>query len=191
MPGTTPLTLLALAALGASSSPQDPSIGGHVQDPEGRPIQGARVCYLVPGGADVLCATTDAQGSYRLPRSRLPTLRVSAEGYLPLTFLAASRGEPLRLRRAASLWVRLKDASTGGPIPNGEVSFVTSSGRVRGPFPATAGGVRIRTLEPGTVRVTGRAVGYEDATGVAVQLVGGEEAQIVLELRPSSRSPAS
>ncbi|MFZ5815309.1 MAG: MSCRAMM family protein [Bacillota bacterium] len=64
---------------------------GRVTDPQGRPVAGAEVALSVAGQSEVLRATSDAGGWYRL--AELPvtlafaSLSVTAPGYLPTTGL--------------------------------------------------------------------------------------------------------
>lgn len=158
---------------------------GVVLDPEGRPIPGARACILVGGEAEGLCVETDEHGLYRLMPTRLPTVRISAPGFLPVKVAAVDQAAPIVLRRAASLWVKLRDAETGEPIPKGEVYVTYSTGARRGPVPANAAGVRLHTLEPGEVVVTAKAEGYREGRTGPARLEGGRETELVVPLERS------
>jgi len=72
-------TAVALAAL----APLRPALAasGHVVDPDGKPVSGARACLLV-AGAEGLCAVTDEAGFYGLPDSTVPWVRITAKGFL-------------------------------------------------------------------------------------------------------------
>ena len=52
-----------------------------VIDPEGKPIEGARVCY-VSAGAEILCVETSAEGFFKLPQSDMDTVKIMASGFL-------------------------------------------------------------------------------------------------------------
>jgi hypothetical protein len=157
--------------------------GGRVVDTEGNPVGSGKACLLV-AGREGMCSDLDSQGRYTLPEASVPSLRIVSPGYLPKVIAAVDQESPIVLDRAASLRVRLRDAATGQPIPKGEVLLVTPSGQRAGPFPANAAGVRVATLPPGLVLPTGRAAGYEDGSGVAVDLVAGRESDVTLDLRP-------
>ncbi len=180
---TIPALLLA-----AALAPAALALEGYIQDTDAQPLEGARVCYVLPGGAAGLCAVSDARGYYSLPDSDVPRVRVVAQGHLVLERSATPHDKPLRLERAASLLVRLRDAATGEPIEEGRVRFVTSTGKRRGPFPANAAGVRVSTLPPGRVKVSASAEGYGERKGQPVDLVAGEEAVLELELQPRPKS---
>ena len=110
-----------------------------------------------------------------------------------VTMTTPSKGEavkPAVLQLGATLLVRLVDVSTGERVTEGEIEVLFPSGRRKGPFPANAAGVRVRSLEPGPVRVVARTVGYLQEHPVSVLLEAGKQAELVLELRPIP-APAS
>ena len=84
--------------------------------------------------------------------------------------------------------VRVVDASNDQPIPESEVSVVYTSGGRKGPVPANAAGVIIRTLPPGDVVVEAKATGYRLSKAASITLEGGKESQavVVLERLPDS-----
>lgn len=171
-----------LASVFAGSVSVAAAASGVVVDPEGRPIAGARACILVGGEFEGVCVETDANGAYKLMETTLPAVRVSAKGYLPVKVAAVDQAAPIVLRRAASLRVRLRDAGTGESIAAGEVVVTYSTGARRGPVPANAAGVRLHTLEPGEVVVTGRAEGYREGRAAPAVLEGGKETEVVVVL---------
>ncbi len=175
--------LAAVTALAASTLPAA-AASGRVVDPEGAPLAGARACILVGGDQDGVCVETNEAGSYQLMPTRLPSVRISAKGFLSVKVAAVDQAAPIVLRRAASLRVRLLDAATGAPIPKGEVFITYSTGARRGPLPSNAAGVRVHTLEPGQVVVTARAEGHREGKAAPIVLTGGHEAEVVVKLDP-------
>ncbi len=174
-------SLLGSASVLAGSVLVAAAASGVVVDPEGRPIAGARACILVGGELEGLCVETDEHGAYRLMPTTLPAVRISAKGYLPLKVAAVDQAAPIVLRRAAWLWVRLRDARTGEPIPRGEVLVTYSTGARKGPVQANAAGVRL-PLEPGEVVVTGKAEGYRDGRAGPAVIEGGRQTEVVVDL---------
>jgi hypothetical protein len=173
----TAFALLAAGSAGAAS--------GRVADPAGRPIAGARACIQV-GGGDGVCSSTDATGWYELPETTLPTVRITAAGYLPKSVAAVDQEGVIVLDVAAALRARLLDAASGEPIRQGQLVLAASSGRRTGPFPVNAAGLRVATLVPGRLVPTGSAPGYRDAVGEEVDFLAGKETEIVLRLTPLS-----
>jgi hypothetical protein len=170
--------VLAAAPAGATT--------GRVAGADGKPLAGARACIQVQGGEGI-CAQTDAEGWYRLPETSLPKVRITAAGYLPRTVAAVDQEGIIVLERAAALTARLLDADTGAPIPKGELTLDSPSGRKRGPFPVNAAGLKVATLAPGRVVPRGRAPGYRDAVGQEVDLRAGADTEIVLRLSRSEK----
>lgn len=173
--------LLATVSALAGSALAAAAASGVVVDPEGRPIVGARACILVGGELEGLCVETDENGAYKLLPTTLPAVRISAKGYLPVKVAAVDQAAPIVLRRAAWLWVRLRDARSGEPIPEGEVLVTYSTGARKGPVPANAAGVRL-PLEPGEIVVTGKAEGYRDGRAAPAVAESGKETQVVVDL---------
>lgn len=165
------------------------AISGTVVDRRQSPIEGARVCYL-SADVEVFCAGTDSAGFYELPDSELDRIRLSAPGYLPRVLAAVEHEAPIVLQRAATLLVRLEDAATAERLSGGEVHVTTPSGRRLGPFPVSAAGVRVRSLEPGTIRITASAEGYEQAGDRSAELVAGEETAVTVGMRQVEQAPA-
>jgi hypothetical protein len=158
---------------------------GTVIDEHGKPVKGAKVCYLVSGG-EALCVDTDARGRYALPPSPVPRVSIKAPGYLPRHVTSLVQEEPIRLEPAASIRITLLDASTGKPISGGSLWIIRTTGKQLGPLPTReAGMVQFLTLEPGTVVVTGEADGYEKAASETVELVAHDEADVLIRLKPS------
>jgi hypothetical protein len=159
------------------------AITGTVVDGDNKPIVGAHVCYLT-GGVELLCLQTDSNGFYDLPTSEQDRIRIRMKGYLPRTLAAVDHDRPIVLDRAATLLVVLEDAETGERIPQGEVIVIESSGRQRGPFPAGAAGVRVRSLPPGPISLVSRAKGYDEKVFRLLVLEAGEETAVTVELAP-------
>ena len=180
---------LFLATLGSASGAAAAS--GRGAGPDGKPRAGARACIQLEGGGDGVCATTDGQGWYRLPDTHLPRVRITAPGYLPKSVAAVDQEGVLVLERAAAQRGRLLDAESGAPIPKGELTLASPSGRKRGPFPVNAAGLKVATLAPGRVVPRGSAPGYRDAVGKEVDLRAGTETEIVLRLSRAETPPTS
>jgi hypothetical protein len=137
----------------------------------------------------VFCAETNSAGFYDLPDSELDRIQLSAAGYLPRVLAAVEHDAPVVLRRAATLLVRLEDTATAEGLSGGEVFVTTPSGRRLGPFPASAAGVRVRSLEPGTIRITASAEGYEQQGDDSAELVAGEETTVTVEMQQVDKTP--
>jgi len=157
---------------------------GVVIDPQGDPLEGVRVCYTVVG-TEQLCVSSDENGKWVLPQSRVDTIRLTLGGYLPKNIAGGDHPEPMILELAATLLVKLEDIS-GEPIEEGEIEVVYSSGERIGPFPISrASGTRIRTLQPGPVVIIARSVGYTDGSASESELQGGEETVAIVRLKPA------
>jgi hypothetical protein len=173
------LTSLLLALLAA---PAARAASGRVAGPDGKPVVRARACLMV-AGTEGLCTETDASGWYRLPDSEVPGVRIRAAGFLPRTVAAVDQEAVIVLERSAAVLVKLVDEATGEPVGEGKVTFTNPSGRKVGPFPANRAGVRVSTMVPGRFVPVAAAPGYAEASGAEVDLVAGEETEIVLRLR--------
>ena len=173
-----------MAAAGLVAAPAAAESSGHVVDPDGKPVVGARACLMlgVEGRVEGLCIGTDEHGYYRLPSAGSGTVRIVADGFLPSRVAEVNQESPIVLERAASILVRVVDAATGSPVPSSEVRLAFASGESKGPFPAKRAGVRIAKLPPGDVIPTASAKGYKDAKGISVTLVAGRESEVVLRL---------
>jgi hypothetical protein len=165
------------------------ALTGTLLDADGKPIRGATVCYFA-GEAELFCARTSDAGFFELPDSRLDTLRLSADGFLPKFVRAVERDEPVVLERAAILVARVRDAKTKEPLDAGDLLVVYPSGVREGPFPFNANGVRVKTMQPGAVRIVARAVGYVDSEPQALELVAGKETETRLDLVRFTAAPA-
>jgi len=176
----------ALLLLVAFSSPLL-AVKGTVTDSDGRPLEKARVCYFQSGtNVSMGCTNPQKDGFFEMPDSKAMTLRVSLAGYYPETVPAQGQ-HLIVLKRSPTLTVRLIDAASGEPIDSGEVFVVYPSAAKKGPFPTNRAGVKIaRILDPGEVRLIGRAEGYEESEPKPVTLVVGQEIEADLELRPIS-----
>ncbi len=183
------ILISTVAAMVAIAGAPALAVSGSVTDTSGKPIAEARVChYQVETNIEPLCVETDTEGRFEVIDSRSLKLRVSAPGYFPQTVEALGHHEVV-LERSPSLRVRLVDATTKEPIDQGEVFVIYPSARRKGPFPANRNGVLItRVLDPGQIRVIGRAEGYADSEAVPVKLERGQESEATLELEPRSDS---
>jgi hypothetical protein len=172
--------VLCAALLGPLGPGRALAASGHVVDPEGKPVPGARACLLI-AGADGLCSVTDEAGYYGLPDTSAPFVRITAPGFLPKQISAVEQEVPVALDRAATILVRLLDRASGAGI-QGKVFVIDSTGKKRGPLPANAAGVRLSTLEPGEIVLLGTAPGHADARSETIRLQGGDDREIVLKL---------
>ncbi len=161
------------------------AVSGTVTDTDGRPLEQARVCYFqTETNVEQGCANPTKTGTFLLPDSRHMMIRASAEGYFPETVPALGH-QTIVLKRSPTLTVRLLDDSNGEPIEVGEVFVIYPSATMKGPFPTNRSGVKIsRVLQPGDVRLIGKADGYEESKPQAVTLEPGEESEVSLRLRP-------
>ena len=180
-PQRWPLVVAALAMLAWLPAA---AITGKVVDSDGRPIVDASAC-LVVDGAPGLCASTDENGNFDLVDSDVSRMRISARDYLPKYLPAVTQEEPIVLRRAAWILVRLFDASSGDPVAEGRVVLTYPSGLQKGPFPVNRLGVRVGQLPPGEVVVGARAEGYQSEEGQSAELVAGEETSVTIKLDPA------
>lgn len=178
-----PALLVSLGLLGS------PALGatGHVVDPDGKPVPGARACLMV-AGSEGLCSVTDASGYYGLPDSSVPWVRIVAKGFLPKQVSAVDQESPIALERAATLRVRVADAATGAALAKGQVFILYPSGKKIGPLPINAMGVQISSLEPGEIVVQASSPGHSEGRSETVRLHGGEEREVVIKLA-SAGSP--
>jgi hypothetical protein len=175
--------LLAPALCLALTVPAVAALTGTVTDPERKPIAAAKVCYLLRG-AEGLCVETDARGFFELPESRIDTIGISAEGYVPRTLAAAVQDVPIELRPAAKLLVRFRSTKDDQPIAEGKLFLILPSGQRRGPFPFNRQGVRIGSLEAGSYGLLARAEGMAQQKAVAVTLEERKQAEVVVEMSP-------
>jgi hypothetical protein len=176
--------LLLAATVSAAAVAPALAVEGFVVDADGKPIEDARVCYVV-GNAELFCSETNDKGRFELPGSLQDGIRVVADDYLPRTILVAEATTPVVLERSPTLLVKLVDASNGKPISEGQVSVVYSSGQFHGPFPVNASGVRIRrVLRPGEARMLVVAAGYRQPQPQPIDLVPGKETEVSIELQP-------
>jgi len=177
---------VALATLLSALATPLLALSGTVQDPDGKPLQGASVCYLL-GDEESLCVETDERGFFDLMDSAVDRIRIAAVGFLPQTVAAVQQEAPIKLERAGALWVRLLDDTSGEAIPEGEVFLLLPSGRRQGPFPTNAKGVQIATLPLGTYRVIARATDYVQRRSVEVKLKPQQMVETELRLTHKSR----
>ncbi|MCP3979756.1 MAG: carboxypeptidase regulatory-like domain-containing protein [bacterium] len=174
------IIVVGLLALALSTAPAS-AITGRVVDEGGNPVAGARACHVI-NGKEQVCAEVDSGGRYDLiDTSGSDTVRVSGPGYLPRLIAAVDQLVPVVLDPASSLWVKLAGAESGEPIENGTVWVIQASGKRLGPFPPNAAGVRIKSLEPGEIRIRAEAPGHEP-TVQSVTLTPRREFDVVVKL---------
>lgn len=113
--------------------PREAQWTGRVLDERGRPVAGAAVAALGPGGSKVATATTDELGRYRL-------IRVPAAGFAAYQVVAEASGN-----FAARLPVR-DIADLAETLPDLVLAPATAAltGRVTGPTGAPLSGVKVR-----------------------------------------------
>ena len=158
---------------------------GAVINPQGDPLEGVTVCYLV-AGVEEMCVTSDMRGMWALPKSRIDTIRLRLQGYLPKSIVGGDHAEPIILDLAATLLVKLEDAA-GDPVAEGEVEVIYSSGRRIGPIPISrAAGTRIRSLQPGPVVIVVRSAGYAEGRASESELRAGKETVAIVQLKAAS-----
>ena len=161
---------------------------GQVIDPEGRPIEGAEVCYVIREKQGV-CVKTDERGYYELAPTHIAQVRIFAQNYLPRVVAAVNQSVPVALERAAALHVKVLDAETEEGIPESQVIVQYPSGEAKGPVPANAHGVILRSLAPGAVVIGARAPEYREAQAGG-DLKGGEKTTVVVRLERDPAVPA-
>ena len=161
------------------------AVTGTVTDTDARPLEHARVCYFQTStNVEQGCTNPTKTGTFMLPDSRHMMIRASADGYFPETVPALGH-QTIVLKRSPTLTVQLIDDSNGEPIDSGEVFVIYSSATMKGPFPTNRTGVKIsRVLQPGDVRLIGKADGYEESKPQVVTLEPGKESEVSLRLRP-------
>ncbi len=168
------LVILAAAPPAAAAS-------ATVVDSDGNPVAGARACLWAE--AETICVETDERGYFRLPTTSVPTVRITAEGFLTQFVAAVHQSFPVVLRKAAALLVRVVDAADGSALSGGTVAITYYSGRTIEGLPFNRAGVRISTLEPGSAVVRASHSEYQDSDGVPVTLAAGERTEVTLRLR--------
>jgi len=185
MTTTTPRIrrLFVLGSLAILASLPAAAISGKVVDTEGRPIANANACLIVDG-VPGFCSTTDENGNFDLVDTDVSRMRVSARDFQPKYLPAVTQEEPIVLRRAAWIHVRLVDSATGEPVATGKVTLTYPSGVRKGPFPVNRAGVRVGHLPAGEVAVSVEADGYRHAEGQSAKLVAGEESAVTVQLEP-------
>jgi Carboxypeptidase regulatory-like domain len=179
-----PMPALALGLLAVSSLLAAAS--GQVRDPEGKPIDGAEVCNVMHG-ATMDCVKTDAYGFYHIASPTSQSVFVRASGFRPLVIAAIEQSAPVVLHRAATLVVKVVDAVTGAPVPSGKVILNYTSGLPIGDAaPFNRAGVRISTIEPGTILARTEAEGYEPGGPETVVLREGQETTVLIRMKPAA-----
>jgi hypothetical protein len=163
------------------------ALSGTVVDEKGKPVHGARICYSSED-VDLLCAQSDEAGYWILPDSKLDRIRIMLRGYLPQDLPAVERDEPITLRSAAALRVRVLDAATGEPLDKAQGEVIYPSGRKLEFFTNRAGAL-LYSLEPGRATVKGLADGYLPGAPQRVMLVAGEEAGLEIRLQAAPPDP--
>ncbi len=162
------------------------AVSGHVVDPSGKPVAGAKACLIVSSEI-AECVDTDAAGYYALHTSReAQKVEIHADGFLPVSVAAVDQESPVVLALGATLRVRVLDAATGETMPKGYVKVVDLSGHQRDGFPFNKAGVRISSLAAGTYVVRARADGYVESDPESVVLEAGRESELVVRLTKSA-----
>ena len=159
---------------------------GQVVDTDGKPVAGAKVCWLVGPNAEGICGETDEEGRYRLPESSLRSIRISAPGHFPRVVDGKPRRLPVRLAPASSFRARLLDAATGEGIEEGTLVVETQDGRQR-EFPTRSGWLTVSTFPLGEAIFSARAEGYGGGGTKKLVLLAGEQAEIVIRLDRAPR----
>ena len=158
---------------------------GRIVARDGAPITGAEVCEFSDTAAPH-CVTVDANGAYRMEKPKRSTLVARAKGFVPATIDAAPLAVPVTLQPAATLKVKVVDATSGLPLESGKVTINSPSGHRFGEFvPFNKAGVRISTLPPGMVFVRAEAAGYAPGGPLTVELVAGAEREVTVPMNKS------
>ena len=161
-----------------------PFASGQVVGEDGAPVVGAEVCIFDTEGKRVDCASTDAKGYYRLEKPTMPNVLIQAPGFKAEGVLAAPQNQPIVLRRAVGLMVRVVDAETGKPIEKGTITFHLPSGRsVGSEVPFNRSGVKVSNMSAGETMIRARAEGYTSGDPVVVNLTPGPQQDVVVKLR--------
>jgi hypothetical protein len=114
----------------------------------------------------------------------VPNLLVQASGYKAQGVLAAPQNDPVVLRRAITLVVKVVDAATGEPIPKGTVAFHLPSGKnVGSPVPFNKAGVKLSNMSAGETLIQAQAEGYAPGDPVVVNLGGEAPHDVVIRLK--------
>ncbi len=172
--------VLALGLLFVGSAVH--ALDGKVVDRDAKPIEGARVCYA---GVELEghCSLTDKDGKFSIRDSGVPTLHILADDFLPEAANVAGLKGAIVLERTPVLRARLLDDATGKPVGEGSVVVMYPNGTLRGPFPVSGSGVRIRrVLVPGDVLIRGEADGYRTTDYIPFKLKAGETLEVALRL---------
>lgn len=164
------------------------ALSGKVVDVDGKPIASANACLIVDG-VPGFCSTTDENGEFDLVDTDVIRMRISARDFQPKYLPAVTQEEPIVLRRAAWIHVRLVDSASGEPVATGKITLTYPSGLQKGPFPVNRLGVRVGQLPAGEVVVSVEADGYRPADGPSAKLVAGEESTVTVQLEPLEESP--
>jgi hypothetical protein len=182
---STLMVILLLAVMPATA------LSGKVVTETQQPFPGATVCYMIPGGRGI-CVETDDAGDFTLPDSITDEIMVTAEGHIPITLQTITVREPIVLKQAASLRVRLVSADTGDTgdtndaLDHGELFLIFPSGKRQGPFPVGSAGVIINRLAPGRYRLLGSVDGFVQHVAVSADLLGGEQTESEIPLHNAS-----
>ncbi len=175
------LAILASVWLAAAPIPKVTTATGQVLGEDGKPVPSAEVCEISQASAEN-CKKVDEHGGYSI-RATHPSLLVRARGYVPVTVDAAPLAAAVKLQKAAVLLVSVVDANHR-PLQKGKVMLDTPSGkRIGDSVPFNKAGVRISTLEPGTIFVRAEASGYEPAGPIPVELNAGAERSVTVTMK--------
>ncbi len=163
------------------------ALEGKVVDRSAKPVEGARVCYR---GVEMEghCSLTDKDGKFSLRESNVPTLHILADDFIPQAAGVAGLKGAIVLERTPELRARLLDDATGKSVGNGKVYVMYPTGALRGPFPVSESGVRIRrVLIPGDILIRGEAEGYRTTDYIPFKLKSGETLEVELRLKSASK----
>ena len=172
-----PFLIVALAAGGMAVA----GSSGVVVDSRFFPLPGAQAC-LVEGDHTGPCILTDGGGEYVLPDSTMTRVRITLAGYITAMVPAVDHVNPVMLEQAASIFVVFLDGQSGEAISGGEFWLQSAAGARIGPFPVTAAGTRVKSLNPGEVAVRGEVPGYRQDEPFLTELYSGSETRINVRL---------
>jgi hypothetical protein len=165
------------------SVPAKSALEGTVLDGDGKPIKGARACFLV-GDAEGLCVLSDEKGRFLLPESRVDRYRVVADGFIGRVVPTKDHASVLVLDRAAVLAIRIENTAGGENPVEAEVFLILPNGQRQGPFPGNSAGLDLQPLPPGVYGVLIRADGFSQDRGVTVTVEAGSRQEVTVRVSP-------
>lgn len=176
--------VVVIGVTGLLFAPAVNAAEGRVVDDKGHPLAEVRVCTML-GNVELACAETNDEGRFGLGTGEIARLRFVAEDFLPRDIELGDLPDPVVMKRAPSLMVRVVEAGSKKPVGGGEIYVVYSTGVRRGPFPFNQAGLRVRrALEPGEVKLVVELKGYEVVTSPdGLRLQEGRETEVLLEVK--------